>query len=145
MSHVTDIKCPIDDLAAVKAVCAELGLTFCENQNRYRWYGSHVGDYPLPDGFTVEDLGKCVHAIKVPGCDWEIGLSVPRNGKGLRMLFDFWGPGQALSKALGGNDAREFVARYEAVRAERACAKAGYRTTREKAQHGYNVIATGRF
>lgn len=145
MSHVTDIKCTLDDIPAVKEVCKELGLVFCENQQTYKWYGSHVGDYPLPEGFTVADLGKCQHAIKVPGCDWEIGIAQPRNAKGLRLVFDFWGPGQALSKALGGNDAREFVARYEAVRAEAACRKAGYRTTREKAQHGYNVIATGRF
>ena len=32
-----------------------------------RWYGRLVGDYPLPSWVKVEDLGKCPHAIRVPG------------------------------------------------------------------------------
>lgn len=35
---------------------------------------SHVGDYPLPLGFTVKDMGKCHHAVGFPGIAYEVGI-----------------------------------------------------------------------
>jgi len=142
MSHVVSIACELTDLDAIKAVCRELGLTFKENQKTYQWWGYSAGDYPLPEGFTVDDLGKCEHAIGIPGTTWEIGLARPRNGKGLRLLFDFFGSqGQPILNAVGGEKATEFLKRYAACKTELACQKSGYKTSRVYGKTSIKVIA----
>jgi len=40
-------------------------LEFAEGEGSYRWYGEHVGDYPLPEGFEEHDLGRCDHVIRL--------------------------------------------------------------------------------
>ena len=101
MSHVTTIKMEIKDLVALKDACVKAGLEFRENKKTYKWWGYSVGDYPVPKGFTKEDLGKCDHAIGVPGNKnaYEIGVVV-RDGK-ISMLWDFYGGGQGLEKVAG--------------------------------------------
>ena len=64
MSHVAEIEIEITDLAALAAGCRRLGFVFKDGQRSYKWYGRWEGDYPLPEGFSQEDLGKCDHAIK---------------------------------------------------------------------------------
>jgi hypothetical protein len=80
--------------------CRRLGFEFQENQIRYKWYGRWIGDSPLPDGITEDQLGKCDHAIKVPGALYEVG--VVRNGKSYILLYDDWIKG-GLKKKLGVN------------------------------------------
>ena len=145
MSHVVSIQCVISDLDAVKAVCAELGLTFKQNQKTYAWYGRHAGDYPCPDGFTVEDLGKCEHAIGVPGTAWEIGLARPRNGQGYRLLFDFYGTqGQPIKQAVGGENAQKFVQLYAVHAATKAAQRKGLTVRRVQLANGaINLVMTG--
>ena len=63
MSHIAKIELEINDPENLKLACERLGLQFIENQKTYKWYGSWVGDSPLPDGITLSDLGKCDHAI----------------------------------------------------------------------------------
>jgi hypothetical protein len=106
MSHVQDIDCRIYDLTALEAAVAELGGTLVHNQTRYGWYGRHVGDYPLPAGFTHHDLGKCDHAIKLPNCTYEIGITprrdlAPGDKPAYTLLYDFYGPGRMLKQAFG--------------------------------------------
>jgi len=98
VSHVTIIDLQIKSMEALKAACNRLGLKFMEGQQTYKWWGCWVGDYPMPEGFSVADLGKCTHAIKVPGANYEIGI-VERNGK-ITILWDFWQSG-GLEKVLG--------------------------------------------
>jgi hypothetical protein len=98
MSHVAKITIEIQSLDALKAACKRLGLTFNMNQKTYAWYGRHVGDYPLPEGFKVEDMGKCDHAIHVPGATYEIG--VVKKGNKYELLWDFYYSG-GLEKILG--------------------------------------------
>ena len=74
MSHMTTIAIQVKDLAALKAAVIELGALWMEGQRTHKWYGQSVGDYPLPKGVTVDMLGKCDHAIKVPGVNYEIGV-----------------------------------------------------------------------
>jgi hypothetical protein len=74
MSHIARIELKIKDLKALKAACQEVGFQFMENQKTYEWYGSFIGDSPMPEGLTVDMLGKCDHAIKVPGASYEIGV-----------------------------------------------------------------------
>ena len=98
MSHVSEIEIKIKSLDALKAACKRLRFEFMEGQKTYKWWGVSVGDYPLPEGLKVEDLGKCTHAIRVPGAAYEIGV-VERNGEHI-LIWDFYSTGE-LEKALG--------------------------------------------
>jgi hypothetical protein len=132
MSHVAEIEIQITDLAALAAACRRLGFVFREGQKTYRWYGRWEGDYPLPEGFSQEDLGKCDHAIQVPGADYEVGVVKARQGMGYRLLWDFWSQG-GLTERLGGK-AEKLVQAYGVEKAKREARKQGfsvYETTRK--------------
>ena len=90
MSHVSTIQCEIKSLDALKAACENLGFTFKENQKHYKWFGSWVGDYPMPEGFSAEELGHCEHAIAVPGANYEIGVVKAKTHPGYQLMYDFW-------------------------------------------------------
>lgn len=97
MSHVTKIDLEIKDLDALEEACEALGLELERDKKNYAWWGTSVGDYPIPEGMRAEDLGKCDHAIKVKGTNphngssgpWEIG--VVKSGDSHRLVFDFYG------------------------------------------------------
>lgn len=105
MSHVVTIETQILDLAALRKAAEELGLEFVEGQRTYRWYQRHVGDYPLPAGFTEADLGKCQHAIRVKGDPkaYEVGVVRRKDGApGFQLIYDFYGScGKALEAVAG--------------------------------------------
>lgn len=129
MSHVATIQAEIKSLRSVKAACKRLGLKFLENQQTYKWYGRHVGDYPIPEGLTIDDMGKCIHAIKVPGAEYEIGvIRDPMNKKNFKLVWDFWD--KKLPKALG-KDAWKLTQAYEIEHAKYT-AKLQGKTVREK-------------
>ena len=96
--HIALISLQVKNLEALKLACQRLGLEFREGQMTYAWYGRSMGDAALPEGFTKEDLGKCSHAIHVPGASYEIGV-VYREGV-YKLLWDSWGSG-GLVDALG--------------------------------------------
>lgn len=125
MSHVTTIAVEINDLEAVKAICSKLGLEFKENQKTFKWYGRHVGDYPLPEGFTKADMGKCDHALSVKGKPqaYEVGLA--NRGDHYVPLWDFWQGGYGLEQAVGkdGNKLISAYAEEVAIRKAKAFAK----------------------
>ncbi|MBE3141433.1 MAG: hypothetical protein IMZ53_12735 [Thermoplasmata archaeon] len=91
MSHITKIAIEINNIEALKSACKELGFTFLENQKTYRWYGRAVNG--VPEGINEADLGKCLHAIKVDGAEYEIGVVKLPNGK-YTLLYDGWGSGR---------------------------------------------------
>lgn len=101
MSHVSHIQLKIYDLAALKAACVRMGFQFVEGQSTYEWYGRLVepDKYPLPEGLTENDLGKCTHAIKIPNARYEVG--VLKNGNSYMLLADFWD--NKLKRAIGDN------------------------------------------
>lgn len=101
MSHVTTIDIQVKDLECLKTACTNLGLEFREGQKSYKWYGRHVGDYPLPEGFTHKDLGKCDHAIGVPGNSRAYEIGVVKKGDSYTMLWDFWQGGFGLQEKVG--------------------------------------------
>src|SRR4051794_20933775 len=70
MSHLADIDIIIKDITALEKAVEELGAEFRRGQTRYEWFGESIGDYPLPEGMTKVDLGKCTHAIHLPGCHY---------------------------------------------------------------------------
>jgi hypothetical protein len=143
MSHVATIEIEIKDLAALEAAAHDCGLVFKRNQKTYRWYGRSVGDYPIPAGFTAEELGTCEHAIgfesdkgrpiEVDGeivdftCPpYEIGVVPRRDGKpGYALLWDFFCGGFGLEAAVGVK-AQKLVQRYAVQVAKRTAQKQGY-------------------
>jgi hypothetical protein len=98
MSHVTTIDLKIKSLEALKGACERLGLQWKEGQKTYKWYGRYMRDYQLPEWMKEEDLGKCTHAISVPGAEYEIGI-IEREGE-VKLLWDFWQSG-GLERKLG--------------------------------------------
>lgn len=101
MSHISRIEVEIHSLEDLKSACAQLGFQFMESQATYSWYGSYIGDQTLPEGITEDRLGKCDHAIKVPGCDYEIGVVKVPGGHHI-LLWDSWHRG-GLEEKLGKN------------------------------------------
>lgn len=98
MSHMAHIATEFRDLEALKAACKRLGWEFLEDATSYRWYGLFVGDSPMPEGLTKDDLGRCEHAIRVPGAQYEIGLT--RRGDKWAAHWDWYEDG-GLDKAMG--------------------------------------------
>ena len=116
MSHVAQVDVKIQSLDDLRAACKRIGLEFVEGQQTYRWYGRSVGDYPLPDGFTADDLGKCEHAIRLPhghaslrsddrgAYTYEIGVVRNKDGRpGWSLLWDFFSGGFGLQEVVGEN------------------------------------------
>jgi hypothetical protein len=106
MSHVATCSVEIRDLEAFAKACEMLGMEFKEGQKTYEWYGQWVNDYHGADaaynqGMKTADYGKCEHAVKVPGCKYEIGLVKNPTGTGFRLIWDFYGHGQRITQAIG--------------------------------------------
>lgn len=88
MSHIAKIELEVRDLGVLKAACSRLGLSFVQGQRQHRWFGRFVGDSPLPVGVSRSELGRCDHAILIPGCDYEIGVVKVAGAYELR--WDTW-------------------------------------------------------
>lgn len=130
MSHVTQVECQILDLDCLEAAIAPLGLELMRGQSTYRWYGTFVGDAPLPEGVKVEDLGRCAHAIRVKphaglsSKPYEIGLVKQENGS-YRLAWDFWRGGYGLEDCAG-TGCQKVVQGYAVEVSKKHLRKAGY-------------------
>jgi len=139
MSHVVSVDVQLTDLDAIAKAADACGLIFSKSST-YKWFGRHMGDYPLPAGFTASDLGKCDYKLSMKGVGYEVGL-VRRDGK-YTMLFDFWGStGRKLKQHLGGEDAAKFVAEYGFAAAQNAAQSLGWMT--ERTAEGLKVYHPG--
>ena len=141
MSHVVDIATTIHDLDCLRLACKELKISFKENQKKYKWWGKHEGDYALPAGFQESDLGKCEHAISVPGTAWEIGVVQARNPDGtpkdgFTFIYDFYGDdGRQLHK-YSGKGCGLILQRYALLKAEKESKAKGLTTSRVYPKEG---------
>lgn len=140
MSHVTTIELSIEDLDALKDACKMLGLEFVVGQKTFKWFGQHVGDYPLPAGFSRQDMGKCDHAIRIPGNShaYEIGVARARTGNGYVLLWDFWGGGFGMQEKVG-KDGGLMKQAYAIARAKREALKMGYKVEVKRNQKNGNL------
>lgn len=120
MSHVVSSAVIVTDLVALKAAVSKIkGLHWQENQHTYNWYGKWVGDYNQADaafklGIKPEDYGKCEHAIKVDGSDYEIGVMKRTDGTGYAITWDFWGTGRRINEVIGDGAEKLMVAYQQA-------------------------------
>lgn len=148
MSHVVTLEMDnITDLDALKAACNELGLEFRENQKTYRWWGHSVGDYPIPAGFTAEELGHCEHALRVKDDPeaYEVGVVKAKNGRpGFSLIYDFYGSrGRAVQRRVG-EKGEKLNQRYVASYAVKHWQRKGYRVTTTTRQDGHIVVRATR-
>ena len=141
MSHVIEGKGTYLDLDVLADVARDFGAELVRGQRTYAWYGHSVGDYPIPAGMTAADLGKCEHAIRLAGCEYEIGLVRRPDGKGFSAVFDFWGPGLALKQTFG-EGAATLMDAYNAEIQKRHYQRRGYRVTVAREDGAYVVKAT---
>ena len=94
MSHIVTVQVEIKDLEAVRRMCANLGWEFLEGQTSFVWYG--------------RDPAKCDHAIRVPGCDYELGLE--KHEDAYKLLWDPFD--NQLAQAMGGKGGERFAQEY---------------------------------
>lgn len=146
MSHVTTVDVNILDLNALEKAAADCGLEFRRDKKTYNWWGVSEGDYPIPEGFTKDDLGKCEHAIGIPGKTkkgrnhpYEIGVVSRRDGQaGYALLWDFYNGGNGLQK-LAGKDCINLRREYAKHAAINQCKAQGF-TVRSVVTHENGTI-----
>ena len=136
MSHISKMELEITSLADLKQACQRLGLTFCEEQKTYKWYGTWMGDSPLPEGISKEELGQCTHAIQIQGCLYEIG--VVQRGSKYTLLWDSWHSG-GLEQKIGKN-AGILKQAYSIERIRREAMLKRYRFTEKKVEKGVRLV-----
>jgi hypothetical protein len=144
MSHVVTLRVNLDNKKALKTAFENLGGTWKEGVTTFRWWGRHVGDYPLPVGFSVSDMGKCHHAVNFPGINYEVGVIeldklpadhkarhvVDKDGKRVYQdgsfipMFDFIN--FDLMNKLGGKEAQGLVQQYKLEIAKAEARRKGF-------------------
>jgi len=109
------------------------GVTHCPG---ITWEVRSLPYTPLPEGITTSDLGKCNHAIRVPGAQYEIGV-VRRDQKYI-LLWDFWHQG-GLEQKLGKNAGRLKQA-YTIERVRKEARLKGHRICEQKTNQGIRLV-----
>jgi hypothetical protein len=111
MSHNEIIDLEVTDLKTLENTAKRMKGELILNAKTYKWYGRNVGDYPLPEGINVADLGKCEHKIKFPGINYEVGVIKSRTQAGAyELLWDFYD--SQLKEKMGGSKAVAFKQHY---------------------------------
>ena len=138
MSHISKIELVVNDLAALKEACQNLGFEFREGQRTYTWYGRLVGRFALPEGLTESDLGKCDHAIRIPGATYEVGIV--KKEQNYLLLWDEWDKGGLRAKL--GHNAGILKQAYALSRVKREARKKNYRFAQKKIPNGIRLTLT---
>lgn len=141
MSHVVDLGLLINDEKCLIEAAADVGLEL-RQKNTFYWFGTSVGDYPLPVGFAKEDMGKCEFALGIKGNSkaYEIGVVRRRDGKpGYTMLFDFWAGGHGLEEKIG-KDGGLLKQAYNTRVTMAEARRNGYRVQRTVDEEGYVTL-----
>jgi hypothetical protein len=124
MSHNEIIDLEVTDIKALSMTAKRMGGQLMLNAKTYKWYGTNVGDYPLPEGIKASDLGKCEHKIKFPGINYEIGVIKSKTQQGAySLLWDFFD--SSLKKKMGGEKAITFIQHYTMEKTKQAAMSKG--------------------
>lgn len=146
MSHVISSTERFLDLECLKRTLKKHfpQLQWKEGQKTWAWYGKWMNDYAAKDaayklGIKPEDYGKCDHAIKLPGCQYEIGIMKAPDGKGWSPVWDFFGQGAKLSAVIGQN-AEKLMAAYNQEFVTQFAEQEGMELTTETDSEGKLVL-----
>jgi hypothetical protein len=147
MSHVADVQMQINDLSCLKKAVEGMGGTFVEGQKTFTWYGRFLNDWRESGGKIAEraainrvdaaNFGKCEHAIKIPGCRYEIGVIKSPDGKGYKLIYDEFGEGRKLVEWLGGETYGRVKQQYSAQVTKRQLSRQGYRVVTKQLSNGF--------
>lgn len=146
MSHVVSLELRVKDLGSLGVAAMQCGMEVVQKSN-YAWWGTSVGDFAIPEGFTAADLGKCDYALRVVGNGeaYEVGVVKSRKHPGeYELLFDFYGDkGQMLLDAIGEGGCK-LKQEYSAATTTRWARKQGYRVHRTMTADGKIVLKARR-
>lgn len=143
MSHAVECETVLKDLDALERACVAKGFNLVRGQKTYRWYGTWVDDSPVPEDMFPPDelkrirampkeqrqavmtqaMGKCDHAIRVPGTNYEVGVVRKPDGS-YRLRWDYY-DASLLSK-MGGKNGGVLVQQYSMEVSRRELLKKGY-------------------
>lgn len=128
MSHIVKMEATYKSLEDVIAAGLRMGWSYDANAATYRWFGQFVGDWALPKGMTVGEIGKATHGVfTVPGAGYQVG--VVEESDGTFSLRADWYQSGGLLRATKVQTPEEFAGRFKQAYALestlRACRKAG--------------------
>jgi hypothetical protein len=110
-SHLVKVDVEIRDLEALRRAGKTLGMTLTESKT-YRWWGRSVGDYPIPEGFTADELGKCDYKLSCDKFSSAYEVGVFHRDDQYKLLFDFYGSQGADLQSVLGENGCNLVAEY---------------------------------
>jgi hypothetical protein len=119
MSHVTAGLGIIKDIDCLERSVAKFPqLEFLRDKTSYEWNGEFYDDWGESNeqltararGVDPSQYGKCDHAIRMKGCQYEIGVTKREDGQGWSLVWDVW-RGQKLSATIG-KDGEKLMTEY---------------------------------
>ena len=119
MSHISKIELQVNDLSVLGSACSRLGLELVRSKTTFKWYGK---DAP------------CVHAIRVPQADYEIGI-IDRDG-GFELNCDFYD--RNLEKVIGKSGGLLKQA-YAVEKTKTEARRKGYSVLEQKTETGVRL------
>ena len=143
MSHVATVDVEIQNLEWLAQACQKIGLEWLPGQTTYRWFGESLGDFPLPAGFSEEDLGHCEHAIGLPehsirrwSESYQIGVVKRRDGRpGWSLLWDFYDGGKGLQNVVG-EGCCQLIKAYTSIAVRETALRQGLRVSEQQLADG---------
>lgn len=144
MSHVADCDIHIKDLDALEQALKHIpGAHLMRGQKTHMWFGRFMNDWNSQNAAAnrrdPETFGKCDHAIRLDGAEYEIGLCQEADGT-FTPVYDSWGDGQKLVKKFGGLQLPKLKDEYAAAVATRVMARKGFRVARTTNAKGEIVL-----
>jgi len=139
VSHIATIDVSIMDLDSLEKACANMGLVLVRGQVKYHCWGTGrtldqlkkyqamSGKALMPEGYSLEEMGRCDHVVRVPGKHgYEIGLVARKDGRvGWNLFCDLSGAHDIVEKC--GKNLEKLRQNYAVEVAKRAAKRAGYR------------------
>lgn len=144
MSHVADCDIQIKDLDALESALKHIpGAHLVRGQTTHKWFGRFMNDWNSTNAAAnrrdPKTFGKCDHAIKFDGVDYEVGLCREEDGT-FTPVYDSWGSGQEIVRKCGGLALPKLKDEYAASVATRVMARKGFRIMRTTNPKGEIVL-----
>lgn len=145
MSHIEKVDVVVEDLDALAAAAATLGMELVPGQATYKWFGTWLNDWPVAEraaalkGHDPATFGQCEHAIRVKngGPDaYEIGVVRSVSGNGYDLLYDAWGNGGGAITKRCGRSLTDLADHYIVEVGRRELEAEGYEVTVQRNEAG---------